>query len=79
MNHNKFNFFVITLLGIIGFLFVPNVHAETEKMFQSNDFSTYGLGLKDTKINDHVPEYTPATFFSQNRKQSNRNNKGFPI
>ncbi|PHG57777.1 C1 family peptidase [Bacillus toyonensis] len=63
MQHTKFSLFLITLLSMIGFLFVPHVNAETEKTFQSNDFSTYGLGLKDTKINEQVPEYTPSILY----------------
>ncbi|WP_197266001.1 hypothetical protein [Bacillus thuringiensis] len=47
MKDNTFTFFMMTLVGIIGFLFVPVVHAETEKSFQPNNFSTYGLGLKN--------------------------------
>ncbi|MBG9578678.1 hypothetical protein ABE42_05455, partial [Bacillus thuringiensis] len=63
MKDNTFTFFMMTLVGIIGFLFVPVVHAETEKSFQPNNFSTYGLGLKNTKMKEDIPEYTPSTFY----------------
>ncbi|PGT51232.1 peptidase C1 [Bacillus cereus] len=63
MKYNKFTLFMITLVGIIGFIFISAVNAETEKTFQPNDFSTYGLGLKDNKISEHIPEYIPSTFY----------------
>ncbi|MEK4418614.1 C1 family peptidase [Bacillus sp. FSL K6-0268] len=53
----------IALVGIIGFLFGTTISAETEKPFQSNDFSTYGLGLKDNKVSEDIPEYTPSTYY----------------
>ncbi|QDZ77050.1 hypothetical protein D0437_30250 [Bacillus cereus] len=37
MKNNTFTFFMMILVGIIGFLFVPVVHAETEKSFQPNN------------------------------------------
>ena len=68
MNYTTFTCFIMILVGIIGFLFMPVVHAETEQNFKPNDFSTYGLGLKDNKVSKDIPEYTPSTFFLTKRE-----------
>ena len=71
--------FMMILVGIIGFLFVPVVHAETEKSFQPNDFSTYGLGLKDTKMNEAIPEYTPSISYLTKQEATKQNNREFKM
>ncbi|MBG9521056.1 MULTISPECIES: C1 family peptidase [Bacillus] len=76
MKDNTFSFFMMTLVGIIGFLFVPVVHAETEKSFQPNDFSTYGLGLKDTKINEAIPDYTPPISYLTKQEATKHKQQG---
>ncbi|MDF9623443.1 peptidase C1, partial [Bacillus cereus] len=76
MKDNTFTFFMMTLVGIIGFLFVPVVHAETEKSFQPNDFSTYGLGLKDTKINEAIPDYTPSISYLTKQEATKHKQQG---
>ena len=70
---------MMILVGIIGFLFVPVVHAETEKSFQPNDFSTYGLGLKDTKMNEAIPEYTPSISYLTKQEATKQNNREFKM
>ena len=67
---------MMILVGIIGFLFVPVVHAETEKSFQPNDFSTYGLGLKDTKMNEAIPEYTPSISYLTKQEATKQKQQG---
>ncbi|EKS8373234.1 C1 family peptidase [Bacillus thuringiensis] len=76
MKDNTFTFFMMTLVGIIGFLFVPVVHAETEKSFQPNNFSTYGLGLKNTKMKEDIPEYTPSTFYLTKQEATKQKQQG---
>ncbi|MGE0991850.1 C1 family peptidase [Bacillus sp. GMa5/2] len=76
MKDNTFTFFTMTLVGIIGFLFMPVVHAETEKSFQPNDFSTYGLGLKDTKMKQDIPEYTPSTSYLTKQEATKQKQQG---
>lgn len=76
MKDNAFSFFMMTLVGIIGFLFVPVVHAETETSFQTNNFSTYGLGLKDTKMKKDIPEYTPSISYLTKQEATKQKQQG---
>ncbi|WP_410993558.1 C1 family peptidase [Bacillus cereus] len=76
MKYNAFTLFVLILVGVIGFLFGPTVNAETEKPFQPNDFSTYGLGLKDTKISEDIPEYTPSTSYLTKQEATKQKQQG---
>lgn len=76
MKYNTFAFFMMTLVGINGFLFVPAVHAEAEKSFQLNDFSTYGLGLKDNKMNEDIPEYIPPTSYLTKQEAKKQKQQG---
>lgn len=76
MKDNTFTFFTMILVGIIGFLFVPFVYAETEKSFQPNDFSTYGLGLKDTKMKEDIPEYTPSISYLTKQEANKQKQEG---
>ncbi|MED3391341.1 C1 family peptidase [Bacillus thuringiensis] len=76
MKKNTFTFFGVTLVGIIGFLFIPVVHAGTEKTFQPNDFSTYGLGLKNIKVKEDVPEYTPSTSYLTKQEATKQKQQG---
>lgn len=78
MQYHAFTFFTIVLVGIIGFLFGPVVHAETEKSFQPNDFSTYGLGLKDNKMSEDIPEYTPSTSYLTKQEAIKQKQQGIP-
>ncbi|OPA11695.1 C1 family peptidase [Bacillus cereus] len=79
MKNNTFTFFMMILVGIIGFLFVPVVHAETEKLFQTNDFSTYGLGLKDTKMKEDIPDYTPSISYLTKQEATKQKQQGVQI
>ncbi|MBG9831948.1 MULTISPECIES: C1 family peptidase [Bacillus cereus group] len=76
MKDNTFTFFMMILVGIIGFLFMPVVHAETEKSFQPKDFSTYGLGLKDTKMKEDIPEYTPSISYLTKQEATKQKQQG---
>ncbi|WP_410991252.1 C1 family peptidase, partial [Bacillus cereus] len=77
MKGNTFIFFMITLLvGMIGLLFTPVVHAETETAFQPNDFSTYGLGLKDTKMKEDIPDYTPSISYLTKQEATKQKQQG---
>ncbi|MGR5881217.1 C1 family peptidase [Bacillus cereus] len=76
MKDNTFTFFMMTLVGIIGFLFMPVVHAETETSFQPNDFSTYGLGLKDTKMKEDIPGYTPSISYLTKQEATKQKQQG---
>ncbi|MGR5979278.1 hypothetical protein ACT7DJ_17570 [Bacillus cereus] len=67
---------MITLVGIIGLLFTPVIHAETETSFQANDFSTYGLGLKDTKMKEDIPDYTPSIFYLTKHEATKQKQQG---
>lgn len=78
MKYNASTLFMITLVGIIGLLFSPTVNAETEKPFQSNDFSTYGLGLKDTQVSEDIPEYTPSTSYFTKQEATKQKQQGIP-
>ncbi|MGN4668102.1 C1 family peptidase [Bacillus cereus group sp. MYBK234-1] len=78
MKYNAFTLFVLILVGIIGFLFGPTVNAATEKTFQSNDFSTYGLGLKDTKVSEDISEYTPSTSYLTKQEATKQKQQGIP-
>ncbi|MGE6964320.1 C1 family peptidase [Bacillus thuringiensis] len=78
MKFHTFTRFMITLVGSIGFLVGPTVHAETEKSFQPNDFSTYGLGLKDTKMSEDIPKYTPSTLYLTKQEATKQKQQGLP-
>lgn len=76
MKNTMFTFFMVTLVGIIGFLFVPVIHAETEKTFKPNDFSTYGLGLKDDKMKEDIPKYIPPTSYLTKQEATKQKQQG---
>ncbi|MGR6001776.1 hypothetical protein ACT7C7_30055 [Bacillus cereus] len=76
MRYNTFTFFMMNLVLIIGFLFVPAVHTKIEKSFQPNAFSTYGLGLKDTKVSEDISEYTPATNYLTKQEAAKQKQQG---
>ncbi|PEJ75296.1 C1 family peptidase [Bacillus wiedmannii] len=78
MKYHGAPLFIVTLIGIIGFVFGPTVNTETEKTFQSNDFSTYGLGLKDNKVNADIPEYKPPTSYLTKQEAIKQKQEGIP-
>ncbi|PEP80032.1 C1 family peptidase [Bacillus toyonensis] len=78
MKYHASTLFMITLVGIIGFLFGPIVNAETEKTFQPDDFSTYGLGLKDNKVSEDIPEYAPSTSYLTKQEATKQKQQGIP-
>ncbi|TJZ99678.1 peptidase C1 [Bacillus thuringiensis] len=70
MKRIRIGFFLFTFIVMMGFFFIPSVSAEREREFNPNNFSTYGLGLKESNWNESVPEYKPFILY-QTKKEGN--------